>query len=445
MKIFIDTNIFYETKYDFVDSSKLKILISYIEKGKIELFLDEIVVSEIKKHIKEKSERIVAIQNKKIQEAEDVFSKTILRSGALSTKFDKIILEQLEKDVLENLKTFLEKSKATIIKNSEVEINLNILMSKYFNMELPFEVKENKKNEFPDAIIIEKIKNYFGNDELHIVSKDKGFRKAFETFTNFKCYEDLDKLFNFITSKEEKYNKIYDILTNKQDATIIGLIKDNIYEQNIQVDGQEWDRKGSFEGYDYEETEILEVSEIEYELDTINTITEDYIEVSFKCSSLIKVMCSYDDYEKAFWDSEEKEYLFLDSISVCEEHDSQFWVYARIPYTTDNDIIEFDYGEIKLELDIKLDKHSRKSRHFSDETDDNYMLDDEDIVINEKCFQCGKIVHGMRFNAYDEEFYCEDCLKSNDDYWAFCEDCGQKKPIDEMAPTGYCKKCESME
>lgn len=433
MKVFIDTNIFYKTKYDFVNSSVLNTLLSYIDNKKIELFLDEIVVDEIKKHIREKSQEIVKFQNKKIRDAEDVFSKTILKTGLLETKFEKISSIELANSIIELFNDFLKKSNATIIKNSEIKIELDKLMYKYFQIQPPFDVNQNKKNEFPDAIMIEKIINYFGNSEVHIVSNDKRFIEAFESLDNFITYSELDKLFDFITSKEkEKYELLENILKNDESEILLELIEKKIYNENIVVDGLEWDKHGMSEGYDYDDTEIMEIFDLVYELDTINNITEDYIEISLDCECFMKVVCSYDDYDNAIWDSEEKEYWLLDSGTVYEKHEPKFVVYARIPYKIVNNDIELIYNNSELEIDITLDEISRIERVFDDDEENR----------NKKCFQCGRIVDGSFVNNFNDKFYCEDCLTSTDEHGEYCPNCGEKKPLEKMAGTGYCMSCE---
>ncbi|WP_430535670.1 PIN domain-containing protein [Listeria rocourtiae] len=66
------------------------------------------------------------------------------------------------------------------------QINLKVIVDKYFNSISPFEANDKKKSEFPDAIIVESIINWMScqknfdkaKDELYIVTKDEGLTKA---------------------------------------------------------------------------------------------------------------------------------------------------------------------------------------------------------------------------------------------------------------------------
>lgn len=64
LNVTIDSNIFDANNYDLDENSTLSHLISYVEKGKIKVFLSNIVVNEVSKHIKNKAYEITTIVNK---------------------------------------------------------------------------------------------------------------------------------------------------------------------------------------------------------------------------------------------------------------------------------------------------------------------------------------------------------------------------------------------
>ena len=58
LSVTLDTNIFDAAKYDFDQNSVLSLLIEYVEKGKIQIVLSDIVIQEAKKHIAQQTNNI---------------------------------------------------------------------------------------------------------------------------------------------------------------------------------------------------------------------------------------------------------------------------------------------------------------------------------------------------------------------------------------------------
>ena len=64
LAVTIDTNIFDATKYDFSESSPLKLLEKYVQKGKVNVVLSNIVVKEAKKHMAKQTSKICGCARK---------------------------------------------------------------------------------------------------------------------------------------------------------------------------------------------------------------------------------------------------------------------------------------------------------------------------------------------------------------------------------------------
>lgn len=88
--------------------------------------------------------------------------------------------------------------------------------------------------------------------------------------------------------------------------------------------GMDCDRNGCCDGYDYTETFIEEIYDIDYTLSSVDEIGEGTITVSVECKAGINAICYYDDYENAIWDSEMNEYLFLSQSETRENHTAEF-------------------------------------------------------------------------------------------------------------------------
>lgn len=74
--------------------------------------------------------------------------------------------------------------------------------------------------------------------------------------------------------------------------------------------------------------------------------------VTLSCKANISADCFYDDYSNATWDSENKEYCFVDTIKMREEHAANFL--CRIELDLENKLYNI------FPFTIVLDGDSRK-------------------------------------------------------------------------------------
>lgn len=227
-------------------------------------------------------------------------------------------------------------------------------MDDYFSICPPFENSEKKRKEFPDAFIAEEIKNRFGSDEIvAIISQDNGFKKACGDGDNHIFYSSLGDLFDVINKQDETYAAAIELLKTNT-GSIIHIIKELIDDSCIEVRGLSYDKDGIPEGYDYDETYIEHCYVSGLKLHTIDDIDEEKIMASLWVHSNISMNCYFDDYDNAPWDSEEKEYIYVEQKHILEEHDVRFGCRVEINRKT---------GEVQvIPFRIILGGDSRKSR-----------------------------------------------------------------------------------
>lgn len=75
LNVTIDSNVFDANKYDFADDSTLSLLVSYVEKGKINVILSNIVINEMSKHIQDKAYEIAAKMNNLQKDIKKIMQK----------------------------------------------------------------------------------------------------------------------------------------------------------------------------------------------------------------------------------------------------------------------------------------------------------------------------------------------------------------------------------
>lgn len=158
--IFLDTNVFgRKEKYDFEHTYRNNILAVLKRYTNIEVCLPNIVIEELKKHIKES-----------IDNDQNNIKSIYVRNKLNQEFYDSILNENLKK-----LDEFIERNNIMVLE-CEKYLDIADVNKWYFNKEKPFETS--KPKEFPDAMIISAIVNFLKQSDYtnaYIVSEDKGF------------------------------------------------------------------------------------------------------------------------------------------------------------------------------------------------------------------------------------------------------------------------------
>lgn len=139
----------------------------------------------------------------------------------------------------------------------------------------------------------------------------------------------------------------------------------------IDVIGLSHDRKGVTEGYDYTETYLNSLSDITIGIHSVDEIDDNKSIVTLKCKGSFIMDCFYEDYDNAPWDSEEKKYVYVDTIGIREEHKANFA--CRIEINRAENTFEI------LPFKIILGGDSRKVR-YEIEADSEYEYDYEQEI-----------------------------------------------------------------
>lgn len=195
--VLLDSNVYLAARYDF-DGNSLLSLSKYCDKGLISLHTNDIIIREVKRHINDDVGLMASQAKNKIKEngelvngiTRDVYktiARTILAAPSnLIAKFDAYI------------------ANATILSNND--LSMVELFDDYFAPRAPFEAREAKKYEFPDAVIIMSIKRYAASlhDEvLHVVTDDDGWHLALQGVANVVLYRKLEDYLAFVARSNE--------------------------------------------------------------------------------------------------------------------------------------------------------------------------------------------------------------------------------------------------
>lgn len=356
LAVTIDTNILDAAKYDLGDGSTLQLLKNYVDDGIIKVVLSNIVVRESKKHLAKQVNKACGIARKLraevLQESTEYLINYVGLSRLLEISKDKDALIQKSEELFDNFLTDI---------NAEILgidlINLESIIDDYFEINPPFEDGEKKRKEFPDAFIANQIRKRFGEaEDVAIVSNDNGFKKACKEAPNHFFFDSLGALFDAINKeKEEAYAETINVIKELQFRiahTLIEYIKSN---ENIEVRGLSYDKDGVETGFDYDESYLHNVSNIAFRVDSVDEMTDKYSKVTLLCKADISADCYFEDYANAPWDSETKEYVFVETIKMREEHTSRFECRIEVDRETKSYKI--------FPFTIILDDDSRKDRY----------------------------------------------------------------------------------
>ena len=357
--LFLDTNVFESAKYIFSDNRFLR-LKWLVDCEIVCVKIPDVVDGEIKRHIS------LAVGN----------SRNALRK-ALRTALDKqgyeshFSLEQTLRmfngsDVI-SMFSFAEKSNdaefldralanytdfkthinAEGIKSSNIDIPS--ILSDYFSVQPPFETCKDKRNEFPDAFMMAKIKECATSGKpVCVVSYDNVF-KTLEDVPGIRVFSTLPDLYEFIKVEcKDVYNhQIYDFWAERAteylsvgtvNQQVCKQIQDCIMDMNPFVDGYECDHHGVIEGYDYDETDIYTPPTVSFEFELVDSVEETILLATLSCKADIEARCVYLDANNSYWDKEEDKYLWVSYGCVLEHHHVDFL--ATISFEISDDAIK---------------------------------------------------------------------------------------------------------
>ena len=356
LAVTIDTNILDAAKYDLGDGSTLQLLKNYVDDGIIKVVLSNIVVRESKKHLAKQVNKACGIARKLraevLQESTEYLINYVGLSRLLEISKDKDALIQKSEELFDNFLTDI---------NAEILgidlINLESIIDDYFEINPPFEDGEKKRKEFPDAFIANQIRKRFGEaEDVAIVSNDNGFKKACKEAPNHFFFGSLGALFDAINKeKEEAYAETINVIKELQFRIAHTLIEYIKSKENIEVRGLSYDKDGVETGFDYDESYLHNVSNIAFRVDSVDEMTDKYSKVTLLCKADISADCYFEDYANAPWDSETKEYVFVETIKMREEHTSRFECRIEVDRETKSYKI--------FPFTIILDDDSRKDRY----------------------------------------------------------------------------------
>lgn len=324
INVTIDTNAFFATKYDFSDNSPLDLLRNYVKNDKIKVVLSDIVIREAKNHISKQVSDVCGIARNLRTECLKTSTEHLITYVGLDRLLE---LTRNKKELMINgtklFDDFINDINAEIL-HSDL-IDLDKVIDDYFEINPPFQSGEKKRKEFPDAFIASQITKRFGeNEKVAIISADNGFKDACKNTPNHMFFDSLSQLYDTINKEDVAYDATMHVIEELQyyiTSKITDHIKNN---ENIDVKGKSYDKDGIEYGFDYNEYYLDSISNTSFKVHSVDELNEKTSVLTLLCNANISADCFYEDYDNAAWDSETKEYIFVDTVKIKEIHHARF-------------------------------------------------------------------------------------------------------------------------
>ena len=370
--ITIDTNNFDSVKYDLSEDSKLQVLLKQVKDNKVKVVLSDVVLKEAKAHLEKCSKALYSQIRKNRNQLLEISNENLINTVGLENYIEIPDKNTIVESANEKFNKYISDLNAEVLDISMIDINE--IIDDYFEIRAPFQNGEKKRKEFPDAFIVNQIKQRFPDENsLIILSNDTGFVNGCRRYKNYKVINSLDDLLKQISKQDEQYELAIEALKNLGDK-INESIEEYVKEkEDIVVDGQTVDKDGIIEGHEYSETYLHNISNVSHMLHIIDDIEDDVALITLECKANIEMDCYYENNDNVHWNSENDEYTFVETVHLYEKYCPRFA--CRIKINLKNSEVDI------LPLRILIGNSSKTESIVIDDREYDY---DTDYFINEE-------------------------------------------------------------
>jgi len=339
--IFLDTNVFESAKFLY-NSHRMKNFLKICKEKGIDLYITDVVKYEVIKRIKTNiQETIEKIDKHKLE--------IFLQSLQVENKEKLKLIDDLSKTLIENFENFIFDNSINIISST---FEQSRLIDLYFNNKAPF--TEQKKNEFPDAIIILTIEKWsFENNKIPlVVSNDKGMQ-LYSSEKNLEFFEKISDVTNLLLTEDPNI-VLLEIYNDKLEQ-----IKEKIIE-NIKF------YEDDFILYSYDHIDDIEVDNVKIQDITLNKIDiidintdNNIIQLEIDLQIEFSLNASYPDMDTMSRDKEDGVNYFWQHINAELDLKENTTCYVDTIIYKENDDFDIDNFKIEnMEFEFYLDENN---------------------------------------------------------------------------------------
>jgi hypothetical protein len=320
----------------------------------VKLVISEVVFQEVRKHLLEMTTSSRSKVQSALKSAKGPFGVADETTSALeSTLFGK----RTDGEVVDaRLEAFIKTTGAVVI--SAAGIDVDKLLSLYFEADPPFEGSGDKKAEFPDAIALLSLEKWAEEQEVQLlaVSKDAGWLNFAKASSHIDGLENLaDALTHF-----QPHNSAKNIVDALRQQIVTGgksEILDTLSEFIIESTN-EAEVDVEYSSAIHAELEQTEVHYISHEFinDTEDRPIVDVIRIEANWLSLrLRVEINYEiqaHFSMSVWDSIDREYVSIGSSSAVAENSYICDVLLSLTGDFSKGIEQAAVGELGIDLQL---------------------------------------------------------------------------------------------
>jgi hypothetical protein len=243
---------------------------------------------------------------------------------------------------------FVERTGAEIIL-SFVFANVRELVDRYFDVQPPFEAKESKKNEFPDALALLTLDEWARqrNTKIVVVSADEGWRRFVRGSERLVLVEDLVEALNAF-QEEAAAHTLGDLIRQQllgEEPELIRAIQSALSDSG---DKMEFDLEASSQFYVEGDVDCVSFKSID--LEQLKQVAAyrliDHTAESLVASLVVDVEYSIEaSFSFDYWDGIDKEYMSMGGSSI--EVDETIPVEVILTFFKDDDE-PYELGDIEV-------------------------------------------------------------------------------------------------
>ena len=290
-RIFIDTSEFEGQNFNF-EATVFKALEGLVDNGHITVVLTDVTVSEVKNRIRERVREAVETQSTFRGKAKILQA---INSSDVKAAVKPLDADDISSTVISSFDDLVKRLRAETIGIDDVKPS-NVF-SQYFDRRPPFGVGK-KKHEFPDAFILEALRQLALKDgnPINVVSRDGDMVAA--------CADSEGLLV-----RQERFSGLVDEITSEADRSATNWVRKEVeVHRDLIVD--EVTQKFEWLGFWLEDQDgdvgDVEVTYVDVDEPSIITLDGENAVVQIPASIDFGADVSYDDLETASYDSEDK-------------------------------------------------------------------------------------------------------------------------------------------
>lgn len=328
--------------------------LSQFSASPVKLVISEVVFQEVRKHLLEMTTSSRSKVQSALKSAKGPFGVAGETTSALeSTLFGKRTDAEF---VDARLDAFIKTTGAVIIAAAGIDVDK--LLSLYFEADPPFEGSGDKKAEFPDAIALLSLEKWAEEHEVQLlaVSKDAGWLKFAKTSSHIDGLENIaDALAHFQPHNSAKniVDALRQQIVRSGKSEIIDTLNEFIIESTneAEVDVE----YSSAIHAELDQTEVHYISH-EFTHDAEDRPIVDVIRIEANWLSLrLRVEIRYEiqaHFSMSVWDSIDKEYVSIGSSSAVAENSYICDVLLSLTGDFSHGIEQTAVGELGIDLQL---------------------------------------------------------------------------------------------